>query len=137
MNQSSSLTRQLTDAQERHAAQVQPPVRTYSPGQFPPEAPALVPCLGASTHYRLYTVQHRALLAIVSRYTLAATITGAMGLWHGHVEDAATIDIVHTAAALPMMRALAHALCQELGESAVLLTWHDTAFHFEWATQAI
>ena len=107
MKQTSSLTRNLTAAQESAT-------------------------LARSTQgvlYRLYvgipdSTSHReAVASIVARYFPGATIYGCDGLWQGSTEYCNAIDILATANDLQQIVSLAGDLRHVYGQDCVLVVW--------------
>lgn len=113
MKQTSSLTRRLAAAQEKHAAAI-----LHSPF--------------AAVRYTLFTedVDWLAGLAVpgllpelVGRYFKGATILYGDGLWQGTIERAACIIIIGTHADLQRVFDLAGDIRVKRGQSTVLVTW--------------
>ena len=102
MKQTSSLTRNLAAAQERHAASLQ-------------NNTAIV--------WRLYTEHRGNLTMLVSRYFSGATLIAAQGLWQGLVELSTVIEIVGTGADLQNIVFLVGDIKVVNNQSSVLVTY--------------
>lgn len=103
-DQSSTLVRNLSDAQEQHAA------------PHPDITTAIV--------YRLYTEDRFNLGSLTARYFPGATLFFGDGLWKGEYEKSATIEIIGTIADYQSVVFLAGDIKTCNDQSAVLITKH-------------
>jgi len=110
MKQTSTLTRQLTDAQVEHTARK---------ARSLPIADAVV--------YTLYTEDKTGLLTLVSRYFDGATVTRAIGLWKSDREAAVVITIIGASADRQKVFDLAGDIRIANNQTAVLITWQNVS----------
>jgi len=103
MKQTSSLTRNLAEAQEQYAA-----THLYH----------------HETLWRIYTEDVAGVdyVGAISRYFSGATYTFSIGLWHSKRERSIVIDIVGTEADLQRVAWLATDLKREAKQESVLVT---------------
>ena len=98
MKQTSTLTRNLSTAQETHAV-----ITTAT--------------------YRLYTEDKPGLIDLVKRYFQGATFFYGVGLYDGQIEASRVIEIVGTLADLQKIVDLAGDIRVVNAQSSVLVTW--------------
>lgn len=106
MKQTSSITRQMAEAQERHAARN----RASAPQQT----------------YRIYVGVPDAagIAATLALAGINATVYSARGVWFGSVESSTIVERIN--ADLAEVLALARTLRTRYAESSVLVTANDT-----------
>ena len=103
MNQSSRLTRKLTEAQENHGSNR----ATFNP----------------SVEYRIYTEFYPNLLELTARYFAGATLYFAEGLYEGNIEHSGVIEIVAKQSDLQSVVFLAGDIKHMNAQASVLVTY--------------
>lgn len=91
-------------------------------GLFKPATPK-----ATAVAYRIYTEDadslRESLVRLVTRYFEGATITYGDGVWQGHTERAAVVDIIGTTDDMQAVASLAGDIRFVHGQSAMLVTW--------------
>jgi len=113
MSLDSSLSKRLADAQEAHANRATV-YRLYTEDVARPDSQFLT---------QFSTVQ------LIARYFPSATLTHADGLWEGQREASLIIEIIGETADRQRVFDLAGDIRIVNRQTAVLITWQDTAFH--------
>ena len=104
MKQTSSLTRNLADAQERMSGKKTETVL-----------------------FSLYTEDRPNLVQLIARYFDGATIYSAHGIWKGAIEKTTVIEIVGTFANLQRIFDLAGDIRVLNNQGSVLVTWRPVS----------